>query len=138
MEREIKFKYYYKLCHPHTGWGDIHIAIITLEDLEKGKYKDIIGKLEESFVVEIIGKCQYTGLKDENKKEVFAGDIIEFITEDEGYEENIKRFNGWFIDYDIHEKCLVLRDRKENDLIPLSHFDYHANFNVIGNISESL
>lgn len=75
---EIKFKYIVNKPSGHTLIETFH-----LHDIENGYVKswfknNLIGKNET------IHKCQYIGTEDEDKKEIYADDIIE-VTDGDGW-----------------------------------------------------
>ena len=66
MSREIKFRYFYK-DGIHKS-NKVKTIILTLEDIESGKAKELHT---------ILCREQYTGLKDKNKEEIYEGDIVQ-------------------------------------------------------------
>ena len=66
MSREIKFRYLYK-DGIHKS-NKVKTIILTLEDIESGKAKELHT---------ILCREQYTGLKDKNKEEIYEGDIVQ-------------------------------------------------------------
>lgn len=68
-QREIKFRYIFK-----TFDGRFIVECFTLKELEYGGLQNFLFGLHDIIIV---AKCQYTGLKDKNGKEIYEGDFLE-------------------------------------------------------------
>jgi len=88
----------------------------------------MFGELLHGVSIEDYNKCiplQYTGLKDQNEKEIFEGDIIDCGGDSEEY-CSVVLDNG----------CFMTKDPDDPDcLIPL--YDYNEQCRVVGNIFEN-
>jgi len=141
MSREIKFR-----------------AKVADSDYENEKQSDMIGsfvhftgfiglendigyveQLEEIhgvgwFDVDLKTLGQYTGLKDKNGKEIYEGDIVDYLGDIELANSNVLRV----IEYKDEEACFVARlpigDYSSDKAVYLNEHD----FKVIGNIYENL
>lgn len=65
MNREIKFKYIFQ----HDDTGRIVTKVFGIEDVENALNND------DYRLYGVVARCQLTGLKDKNGKEIYEGDI---------------------------------------------------------------
>ena len=123
--REIKFRYIYR------RGNDIRAYVFRLDEIEYlDRFFDDIGLHFSSFSdfdkymikdgYKLIAKCQYTGLKDKNGKEVYEGDIV------------IASGSIWELQYSPPFCCYILRGGKHDSFIPQDE-----ELEVIGNIYEN-
>lgn len=72
--REIKFRYTWKRIKDGNLWQ----VIVPIECLEGKGDAPFLG----NDLWKLIGRDQFTGLKDKNKTEIYEGDIVKFKTLD--------------------------------------------------------
>lgn len=122
MNREIKFRAWDSISENLWGW-------------------DIVSKNPiPDFDLEHYTLMQYTGLKDKNGKEIYEGDIIEFIFWTYHEHEVETHYIGEIqIDEKLQSTTFVFTDsgkRRYYALYELT-FDSESDIEVIGNIYEN-
>jgi uncharacterized phage protein (TIGR01671 family) len=127
MNREIKFKYYFKI-QSREGF-EINKVVFNLEQIQE---RIFTGKKEDCIAIE-----QFTGLKDKNGVDIYEGDIIEFHGNYTSLEKCGRGKIGvvtWSLDYmrfDLIVENLGIYDvASETD-------EWHYKRLVIGNIHEN-
>ena len=85
----IKFRYIFK-----DKKGKIYKEIFSLVDIERGDIDNaLMGFDHDDIEIEIIAKDRFTGLYDENKKEIYEGDIVKSIKSDAICKINIGHYD---------------------------------------------
>lgn len=147
MNREIKFRgisidewVYGMLCKVNEGdteHGEPIKYKIQTDEKEYGEYV-------KCFITDENTIGQYTGLKDENGKEIYEGDIIEFSYDvfTGNFDTKVGRGTIEFIDGAFYIKPFEIEDRKVKDTDNEEWFLLYTvntdTLKVIGNVHENL
>jgi uncharacterized phage protein (TIGR01671 family) len=117
MNREIKFR----------AWDDGRMVYMTGALASISRFFRVIRK--DSILL------QFTGLKDKNGKEIYEGDVVKCVANNDfkwpanGVVEYLPSSAGFAIN--------VGRQSLDNDNCYYAHFWSHIDFEVIGNIYEN-
>jgi uncharacterized phage protein (TIGR01671 family) len=123
MQREIKFRAWDKENE------EMLPNVVPIEDrcwIDIGMVGEH-GELENEHVI-----MQFTGVKDSNGKDIYFGDVIDAIAEDEHKDQNGKKFVVWSKDLGV-----ALADELDHDFGLSPAWTGWADLRVRGNIYEN-
>ena len=129
MSREIKYRAWLKEEKKMVIVETIDFSEKSIQYLEKNEIIDAY--LLRTTFLEDIELMQYTGIKDENGKEIYVGDILKYNFPYDGRLKHVSPVK--FIET---EASFGIKDRYENE-IPLYRIAANNYFEVIGNIYEN-
>ena len=129
MSREIKYKAWLKEEKKMVIVETIDFSEKSIQYLEKNEIIDAY--LLRTTFLEDIELMQYTGIKDENGKEIYVGDILKYNFP---YDGRLKHVSS--VKFLETEASFGIKDRYENE-IPLYRIAANNYFEVIGNIYEN-
>jgi len=134
---EKKFRYTFE----HVPTGNIEQKIYTLSQLEERTVKELSPYFNAEFGYKLIGRDDFTGLKDKNGKEIFEVDIVTTFNQNNivEYEQGTFRIKG--LHHDEYERTYAgISNYLIDSTIPtMPHSKYDGvttTLEVIGNIYE--
>ncbi|GIN42731.1 MULTISPECIES: YopX family protein [Bacillus] len=122
--REIKFRYALR----DRVTGEIFERIHNLNDIETGNEVAYDFDSPRFIDCELIGRYEYTGLKDKNMREIYEGDIVQGSHRSQRDDEII------LIEQQVHflNGCYMFGNWNAHE-----YFNKHRNIEVIGNIYQN-
>ncbi len=126
MREIIKFKYYY------SNWEKTFSRVFDMDkDIANGSHWDEISDSQLLKEYKIVGRGQYTELKDKNSEETFEWDIVKIPDDWENY---------WFMAWEVREVCFKEgmyrykpKDSKKGKGSYLEEWDYEIIWNIYEN-----
>ena len=135
--RELKFRYIYQheedTIFPERSLeiADVNDSIWTLDQIaewEPDNYIDVC----LSSAWKVIDINQYTGLKDKNWKEIYEGDIVEYL-DASWFSQDDVWINRWIVEFDLREWI----NFTNRDSVEMEDIDFDEEVEIIGNIYEN-
>ncbi|WP_167397328.1 YopX family protein [Lysinibacillus mangiferihumi] len=132
MSREIKFRAWVENEHIKNGpypFMNQHIEFMggLINDIFATSGKEPLNSLHNKITY-----MQYTGLKDAKGKEIYEGDIVDYLGDIDHINSNVLRV----IEYKNEEACFVARLPVGVDGEEAVYLNEH-DFKVVGNIYEN-
>ena len=136
MSREIKFRAWNKekkiMCYDNEDNSKEYLDGINTTEIGFINYRLSIPKDDSDWYYRSRYEVmQYTGLKDTNGKEIYEGDVVDYLGDIELVNSNVLRV----IEYKNEEACFVARlpvGVEGEEAVYLNEHD----FKVVGNIYE--
>lgn len=136
--REKKFRYTFK----HVVTGNIEQKIYTLSQLEERTAKELSPCFNAEFGYKLIGRDDFTGLKDKYGTEIYEGDIVKTHNQNNvvEYEQGTFRIKG--LHHDEYERTYVAISYYliDSTIPTASHSRYDGittSLGVIGSVYEN-
>lgn len=134
MNREVKFRW--KLVDSEEWiygylrevWGENQRNFVIAPGL-KFEYDGYTDKEEDYVQPETIG--QFTGFHDQNRKEIYDGDILRFYDNNKEYVCVV----GW--NNEVGAWCIRFKGEKHVGIRPLGEWIFEYKIEVIGNIYDN-
>lgn len=140
MSREIKFRAWFKGDENNNpGWIQ-GFNLVNFHDYFTKGIEPMLQRYDKTWGKDQYVLMQFTGLKDNNGKEIYEGDIVSLPMYYETPEMSSNPTVNWQVIFDNSRFALVNKEHPADD--PEQHlgyvmFQYDGNIEVIGNIHQN-